>query len=50
MSYLASKGIAADRITAVPYSKEPTIGTEHNESCCARHRRETSQAHVARQG
>jgi peptidoglycan-associated lipoprotein len=40
MSYLVSKGIAADRIIVVSYGKERPVCTEHNESCWARNRRD----------
>ena len=40
MSYLASKGIPADRITVVSYDKERPVYTEHNESGWARNRRD----------
>ena len=40
VSYLVSKGIAADRITVVSYGKERPVCTEHNESCWARNRRD----------
>src|SRR5215831_15550316 len=39
MSYLVSKGIAADRMTTVSFGKERPVCTEHNESCWARNRR-----------
>src|SRR5262252_9780007 len=40
MSYLVSKGIAADRMTTVSFGKERPVCTEHNESCWARNRRD----------
>jgi len=40
MSYLVSKGIAADRITVVSYGKERPVCTEHTESCWGRNRRD----------
>jgi peptidoglycan-associated lipoprotein len=40
MSYLVSKGIAADRITVVSYGKERPVCTERTESCWARNRRD----------
>ena len=40
MSYLVSKGIAADRMTLVSYGKERPVCTEHNESCWKRNRRD----------
>ena len=40
MSYLVSKGIAADRITVVSDGKERPVCTEHNASGWARNRRD----------
>src|SRR5262244_2803987 len=40
VSYLVSKGIAADRITVVSYGKERPVCAEHTESCWARNRRD----------
>ena len=40
VSYLVSKGIAADRITVVSYGKERPVCTEHTESCWAKNRRD----------
>jgi peptidoglycan-associated lipoprotein len=40
MSYLVSKGIAADRITLVSYGKERPVCTERNEACWSKNRRD----------
>ena len=39
MNYLASRGIAADRMSTISYGEERPLCTEHNEKCWSQNRR-----------